>query len=654
MLKTVIALFLYLCSMESVVEHKESSSAEDVLKQWWGYDAFRPMQREIIESIVSGRDTLALMPTGGGKSLTYQVPALMLDGLTIVVTPLIALMKDQVDQLRRRGISAVAVHSGMESRHIELALDNCTYGDVKLLYIAPERLATDAFRVRLRRMNVSIIAVDEAHCISQWGYDFRPSYLRIAEIREHVPTAVVLALTASATELVAKDIMHHLGFREPHILRSSFARPNLSYVVRHVEDKLDHVLRIIRGVEGSGIVYMRTREGCEQLAEKLKAEGIDATFYHAGLPAMERAMRQDDWRDGKVRIIVATNAFGMGIDKADVRFVIHYAMCDSLEAYYQEAGRAGRDGKRSYAVLLSTQEDADRIAKLFKAEFPPIPDIKRVYELVCNYLQVAIGDGEGASFQFNIYDFCHTVRLSVSSVINAIKLLEQNNYMTLLDEQDNPAKLMFTCSRDSLYKLNAGGNDMDKMLRTILRMYNGVFSHFRSVDELNIAAGANLSPERVHELLKMLWRMHVIRYIPASRSPMIFFNAERLPTNDLFIAPDTYRRRYDLAFERFNNMLRYATTTDTCRSMVIEQYFGDAEAKPCGVCDVCLARRTREITPTSIESKILNKLSDRELDVKDVVYAVGGDYRTVVESVDKLLREGKISMSVGGKLKIIE
>lgn len=650
----VVALFLYLCSMESGSGNSRVSSIEDVLKQWWGYDAFRPMQREIIESVLAGRDTLALMPTGGGKSLTYQVPALMFEGLTIVVTPLIALMKDQVDQLRRRGISAVAVHSGMDSRRIELALDNCTYGDVKLLYIAPERLATDAFRVRLRRMNVSLIAVDEAHCISQWGYDFRPSYLRIAEVRAEVPDAIILALTASATELVADDIMHHLAFKQRHILRSSFARPNLSYVVRHVEDKLDHLLRVIHGVEGSGIVYMRTREGCEQLAEKLKAEGIDATYYHAGLPSMERAMRQDEWLEGKVRVIVATNAFGMGIDKADVRFVIHYAMCDSLEAYYQEAGRAGRDGRRSYAVLLATQEDADRIVKLFKAEFPPIADIKRVYELVCNYLQVAIGDGEGASFQFNIYDFCHTMRLSVASVINAIKILEQNNLMTLVDEQDNPAKLMFSCTRDALYKLNAGGNDMDNMLRTILRMYNGVFSHFRSVDELQIATTAKLSPERVHELLKMLWRMHVIRYIPASRSPMIFLNEERLPTADIYIAPETYRRRYDLAFERFDNMLRYATTTDRCRSQIISDYFGDKEAKPCGVCDICLAQRASGVRPADIDKAIMDRLRDSELDVKDVAYSVGGDHAAVVARIDKMLHEGKISMTVGGKLKIIE
>lgn len=612
------------------------------------------MQREIIDSVLRGEDTLALMPTGGGKSLTYQVPALAMEGLCIVITPLIALMKDQVDQLQRRGISAVAVHSGLDPRRIEIALDNCTYGDVKFLYIAPERLATDAFRVRLRRMNVSLIAVDEAHCISQWGYDFRPSYLQIAEVREITPNAPILALTASATDIVAQDIMHHLHFSKEHILRSSFARPNLSYVVREVDDKYYHLLRVINSVEGSGIIYMRTREGAEQLAERLKQEGINANYYHAGLPAMERSLRQDDWREDRTRIMVATNAFGMGIDKADVRFVIHYALCDSLEAYYQEAGRAGRDGRRSYAVLLVTKEDSERISKMFKAEFPPIAEIKHIYEQVCNYLQVAIGDGMGSSFNFNIYDFCHTMRVSSMSVINALKILEQNKLMTLIDEQDNPAKLMFTCSRDSLYKLNAGGNDMDRMLRSILRLYNGVFSHFRNIDELQIASTSGLSSERVHELLKMLWRMHIIRYIPASRSPMIYFDSERLPQNDIFIAPKTFRHRYDLAIARFSSMLSYAQSSDVCRSKIIEEYFGEKSVKECGVCDICLAKRRNDTSTQTLNERIINQLSSNELTIKELATTIHGDMNRVVECVDNLVAEGKISITISGKLKINE
>lgn len=641
--------------MNTAQGRNRATSIEEVLEQWWGYKEFRPMQREIIESILAGRDTLALMPTGGGKSLTYQVPALVLDGLTIVITPLIALMKDQVDRLRALGIAAVAVHSGMDARKVEIALDNCTYGDVKLLYIAPERLATEAFRVRLRRMRVSLIAVDEAHCISQWGYDFRPSYLRISEVRQFVPDATILALTASATGLVASDIMRHLNFREEHIIRTSFARPNLSYTVRHTEDKYEQLLRIVRNVEGSGIVYMRTREGVEQLCEMLRGDDISANFYHAGLPAMERALRQDEWREGKVRVMVATNAFGMGIDKADVRFVVHYSMCDSLEAYYQEAGRAGRDGKRSYAVLLAAPDDAPRVARRFAAEFPPIDEIKHIYERVANYLQVTIGDGAEATFNFNIFEFCQRERLFAGKVESALKLLEMNGYMTLIDEHDNPAKLMFTCSRDSLYKLNVEGNDMDLMLRTLLRMYDGLFSSFRSIDELQIAATSGLSAERVHSLLKTLWQMRVIRYIPSSRSPMIHLTSERLPTNDLYIAPETYHHRYKLMRERFESMIEYVTNQTTCRSVIIEHYFGDEAAKECGVCDLCLARKraAKDSHPTTnTEQRIVELLEAEERSVKELISELEGEPRILVAIVDKLLSEHKISLSEGGKLRI--
>ena len=638
--------------MKDTTTNISPQTIDEILMQWWGYSEFRPTQREIIESVLSGRDTLALMPTGGGKSLTYQVPALASDGLTIVITPLIALMKDQVDALRRRGISAVAVHSGMDSRRIEMALDNCTYGDVKLLYISPERLSTDAFRLRLLKMNVSIVAVDEAHCISQWGYDFRPSYLRIAEVRKYIPKATFLALTASATDIVAKDIMKRLGFEKPHIIRSSFARPNLSYSVRMVDDKYNQLLRVIHNVEGTGIIYMRTREGCEMLVKQLQEEGISASFYHAGLPAMERSLRQDDWQSGKVRIMVATNAFGMGIDKSDVRFVVHYTMCDSLEAYYQEAGRAGRDGKRSYAVLLLSPNDTDQIRRRFEAEFPPIDDIKHIYERIANYLQVAIGDGEGMSFVFNIFDFCHREKLSINQVENAVKLLEQNNYLMLIGENESPAKMMFECSRDALYRVHAGGNDMDIMLRTILRMYDGLFSTFRSIDEQNIASHAGLSAERVHELMKILWRMHIIRYIPSNHSPMIHLLSERLPTKDIYIAPETYKHRYDLIYERFSRMVEYANSTDSCRSVIIENYFGDNCAKECGVCDWCLSKRRRAKSDYSIDNQIIDILKCKPMDVKELVAQIGGQPKDVVATIEKMVRSATICLGEGGKLKI--
>ena len=579
----------------------------------------------------------------------------MQEGLCIVVTPLIALMQDQVDRLRSRSISAVAVHSGLSPRQIDIALDNCVYGDVKFLYLAPERLASEAFRLRLDKMRVSLLAVDEAHCISQWGYDFRPSYLRIAEIRRLIPDTPVLALTASATDLVAKDVMNKLRFGEPNVLRSSFARPNLQYVVRHVEDKNEQILNVIEKVSGSGIIYMRTREGVEKLAAFLTENGISADYYHGGLGHAERSMRQTAWSDDRTRIMVATNAFGMGIDKANVRFVIHYAMSESLEEYYQEAGRAGRDGKRSYAVLLAAPDDAPRVARRFAAEFPPIDEIKHIYERVANYLQVAIGDGAEATFNFNIFEFCQRERLFAGKVESALKLLEMNGYMTLIDEHDNPAKLMFTCSRDSLYKLNVEGNDMDLMLRTLLRMYDGLFSSFRSIDELQIAATSGLSAERVHSLLKTLWQMRVIRYIPSSRSPMIHLTSERLPTNDLYIAPETYHHRYKLMRERFESMIEYVTNQTTCRSVIIEHYFGDEAAKECGVCDLCLARKraARDSHPTTdTEQRIVELLEAEERSVKELISELEGEPRILVAIVDKLLSEHKISLSEGGKLRI--
>lgn len=633
--------------------HRLTAPLEEVLQRWWGYTSFRPMQREIIESIVEGRDTLALMPTGGGKSLTYQVPTMAVEGLCIVITPLIALMKDQVDRLRRLGIQAVAVHSGMDARRIDIALDNCAYGDVKFLYIAPERLATDTFRLRLQRMNVAFLAVDEAHCISQWGYDFRPSYRRIAEVRRLVPQATVLALTASATERVACDIMESLSFDEPHVLRSSFARPNLSYVVRHTEDKYGQLTRILSSVEGAAIVYMRTREGVEQLAERLRADSHSASFYHAGLPHEERSIRQDEWFSGKVRIMVATNAFGMGIDKADVRLVVHYSMCDSLEAYYQEAGRAGRDSRRSYAVLLAAPDDESRIVKRFESEFPPIDEIKHIYERICNYLQVAVGDGHMASFVFNIHDFCRRERLYAGKVVSALKLLQQNGYMTLTDEEDNPARIMFCVGRDDLYRLRLDREEYDHFIRVVLRLCNGVFTGFRPIDEERIAAAAGYDIYRVREMFKSLWQMHVIRYIPSARSPMIFFDTERLPTADLYIAPETYRRRFDMMRERFDSMLHYVGTDDECRSVMLERYFGATDARPCGVCDVCLARR-KGSAAAAVEDKIVNALKNNPMPVRELVSAVGGNETTAVAAVDKLIAEGKISTSADGKLAIIE
>ncbi|MBQ1952897.1 MAG: RecQ family ATP-dependent DNA helicase [Alistipes sp.] len=628
---------------------------QQTLERYWGYTSFREGQMAIIQSVMDCRDTLALMPTGGGKSLTYQVPTLAREGLCIVVTPLIALMKDQVDRLRRMGVSATAIHSGMSYTQIDNALDNCVYGDVKFLYVAPERLATEAFRLRVQRMKVSLLAVDEAHCISQWGYDFRPSYLRIAELRQHLKDVPVLALTASATEMVAKDIMHHLGFQEPNILRSSFARPNLSYAVRHTDDKQEQLLRVINNVGGSGIVYMRSREGCEQLCETLRNQGISASYYHAGLPHAERSMRQEEWTSGKVRVMVATNAFGMGIDKADVRFVVHFTMCDSLESYYQEAGRAGRDGQRSYAVLLSSSDDSSKITKRFDAEFPPLDEVKSIYEKICDFVQVAVGDGLYASFIFNIHEFCRRERIYIGKVRAAINLLEQNDYLTLTEEMENPARIHFCISRDELYRIRVGRNELDHIIRIILRLYNGVFTEFRPIDERSIASASGYTIERVKELLKRMWQLRIIRYIPANSSPMLFFNEERLPTKDLYISPETYVHRKELMAERFENMLHYAEQQTECRSVVLQRYFGDTEASACGTCDVCLATKRREKSDgKALSESILHLLLREPMNVKELCRELKHSPEKVIAAVDKLKADGKISAQISGKLIIIE
>lgn len=644
-----------------------------VMEKYWGYKDFRPGQEQIMLSVTEGRDTLALMPTGGGKSLTYQVPVMAREGLCIVVTPLIALMKDQVDRLRRLGIPAAAIHSGLSYTQIDIALDNCVYGDMRFLYVAPERLATEAFRLRVQRMKVTLLAVDEAHCISQWGYDFRPSYLRIAELRKLLPEAPVLALTASATKLVAEDIMQRLAFETPNIIRSSFARPNLSYAVRHTDDKQEQLMRIIGAVDGSGIVYMRTREGCEQMAETLREAGHSVAYYHAGLPHAERDMRQEEWTSGKVRIMVATNAFGMGIDKADVRFVVHYSICDSLESYYQEAGRAGRDGRRSYAVLLVSSEDRKSVERRFEAEFPPLDEVKSIYEKACDYVQVAVGDGLYASFPFNMHEFCARNRLFAGKVTAAMKLLRQNGYLTLTEEMENPARILFCVSRDDLYRIRIERNDLDHMIRTVLRLYNGVFTDFRPIDEREIATVSGYTVAHVKELLKRMWQMRIIRYIPSNRSAMLFFDEERLPTKDIYISPDTYMRRKQLMAERFENMLRYAFNDGTCRSVILQNYFGDDKAGDCGICDVCLEKRrlariaaahtspagtdNHDITGRArhdIRQAIIEALHCGGATGKELCRTIKTDPAAVAAAIDTLLSEGKISVAASGKLVLIE
>ena len=624
----------------------------ETLKKYWHYDSFRPMQKEAMEAVLAGRDTLVLMPTGGGKSIIYQLPTLVSEGLCIVVTPLIALMKDQVDRLRRMGIPAVAIHSGLSSRQIDIALDNCVYGDVKFLYVAPERLSSEMFRLRVDRMNVSLLAVDEAHCISQWGYDFRPAYLKIKELRRLIPDTPVLALTASATPQVAKDIMEQLAFAEPNILQTSFLRPNLSYSVRETDDKEGQLLRIINNVPGCGIVYVRMRNTAERVANFLIEQGYSASFYHGGLPNAERALRQDEWVSGKTRIMVATNAFGMGIDKRDVRFVVHYTMSDSLESYYQEAGRAGRDGERSYAVILMASDDNNRIIDLFEKEFPDIDLIRTVYHELCSYLGVAIGDGKEASFVFNIYEFCRHIKLPLVTVHNIIKLLQLNGYLTLVEDCEHPARVMFMVTRDELYQVKMQSEKEEEILRTMLRLYTGIFSEFRPIDEMEIASQSKHSHTEVHDLLKRLWRANIIRYIPTNHDPLIFLDEERLPARDIYIAPATYSRRKSLMLERFNHLLHYANEESECRSRIIEQYFCDRMSEPCGICDNCLARKRKEkSTSTNYEQQILSLLATEPMSIKELVAKIKGNEQSIIEAVRQLTEKGTISAE-GSKLRV--
>ncbi len=629
---------------------------QQILETNWRHKEFRPLQREIIESVMAGADTVALLPTGGGKSITYQLPALALPGIAVVITPLIALMKDQVDALRKRHINAVAVHSALQPHEVDRLLDNCVYGGVKILYIAPERIDTPMFRSRLRKMEVSLVAVDEAHCISEWGYDFRPSYLRIKELRDQLPGVPFLALTATATRQVLDDICGQLRLNEPRVFRAGFARPNLRFVLREGENKLDQLLRVVRGVEGSGIVYVRTRRAAEEVAAQLMQEGISADFYHAGLGHRLRNAKQEDWTRGRLRIIVATNAFGMGIDKSDVRFVVHHQMPASLEAYYQEAGRAGRDGLPAYAVLLYQGADVAAAERRIALEYPPLDTIRQVYEALFNYLQVPVGEGKNQLFDFDLMAFATRFKFFSLTAYNALKILELNGYLTLTDLMENPTRIQFRISREELYKLQVDRTDLEGFIKGVLRMYTGLFTDLVPIDEGEIARRSGYTEERVVQMLYRLSVMRVIRYIPRRNSPLVVLEQERLPTADLTILPQTYDRRRELSQLRAAAMVEYAENRTQCRSVVIGHYFDEADPEPCGVCDVCLERKT---TPTAaehrlhaVEERVLERLNSLEagetIALRQLVAAIPGSSMRVLTAIRRLVAEGKVLSGAGG------
>ena len=562
-----------------------------ILKQYWGYDDFRGIQREIIESIGAGHDTLGLMPTGGGKSITFQVPALAQEGVCIVITPLIALMKDQVQNLRSRGIKASAIYSGMSHDQIVVTLENAIFGGVKLLYVSPERLSSDLFQKKLRHIKVSFICVDEAHCISQWGYDFRPSYLAIADIRKQLPDVPVLALTATATPDVVDDIQNRLSFKEKRVYRMSFARKNLAYVVRRTINKEEQLVHILERVNGSAIVYARSRKRTKEYATLLNKAGIKATFFHAGLDDQVKDQRQHQWQDNQVRVMVATNAFGMGIDKPDVRMVIHMDCPDSLEAYFQEAGRAGRDGQKSYAVLLYDDNDKMKLKRRIADNFPEKDYIRNIYDQLAYYYQIGMGSGYNATFEFPVEHFCYTFKRFPVPTVSALRILTRAGYIDYRDEDDTQARVKFNLERDDLYRLNGNSPQEDAVITALLRTYTGLFQDYVYIDEGILAQYCDLTKQQVYMILSSLSQKRILNFIPQKHIPFIRYTQRRELSERLVISPAVYDDLKARFTERIDRMLEYASSDLVCRSRLLLRYFGETKSCDCGICDVCLKDR---------------------------------------------------------------
>lgn len=588
----------------------------ETLARYWGFTSFRPMQEEIIESVVSGIDVVGLLPTGGGKSVTYQVPPVAGEGLCLVITPLIALMKDQVTRLKTMNIKAMAIHSGMTREEVEISLDNCLYGDYRLLYVSPERLQTPMFRARLPRFNFTLVAVDEAHCISQWGYDFRPSYLHIAEIRDMMNEDVpFLALTATATPRVVDDIISRLKMKNPKVHRTSFRRPNITYMVREVEDKNTYVLRSLKKEQGSGIIYVSSRKRAKEVAEMLVANNIKADFYHAGLPQEMRDRKQTSWSAGETRVIVATNAFGMGIDKADVRFVIHWDCPDSVEAYYQESGRAGRDGKPSFSVLLWSQDEKRKLADSVRIKFPPVERIKDVYEAIGNFYQLPVGSGRNSVHDFDLWKFVSAFRFSVTETYNSLNFLQKEGYLEFTDEINNPSRVHFVVTRDDLYKFQVANEEYDRFIKLLLRTYSGMFSEFVPVNEENLAARSGLTREAIYQYLLRLSSQGIIHFIPGKKSPLVIFTEERLDRSHLRISPELYLKVKENYIERVARITDYAENKTRCRPAFLAAYFGE-ESGRCGLCDTCQERNELELSKYEFDliiDKIKELLAEKPL-----------------------------------------
>jgi len=620
-------------------------TAIEILQKYWGHHSFRPLQQEIITSVLEDKDTLALLPTGGGKSICFQIPALVKEGICIVVSPLIALMKDQVENLKSRGIEAIAIYAGMGKREIDILLDNCIYGKIKFLYLSPERLLSDLVRVRISYMNVNLIAVDEAHCISQWGYDFRPPYQQISKLREILPNVPVLALTATATAFVREDIVEKLEMVEPQVYVKSFARDNLSYVVFNQEDKYKKLIDICKNVKGTGLVYVRNRRETAEVSNFINRNQIKADFYHAGLERDVRFQKQEDWKLNKTRIMVATNAFGMGIDKADVRFVVHLDLPESLEAYYQEAGRGGRDEKRSYAVLLANQSDVLTLEARYIDSFPTPDEIRKVYHYLGNYFQLAFGAGEGLTFTFDIADFCKRFNISVLKTLSSLKFLEHDGYLTLSESVFLPSRLMFIVGHEDVYRFQIENKVYDGVIKTILRSYGGAFDGFVKINESDLAKRLGISYYDVIAILNKLQSIEMLTYIQQTDQPQLQYVRARVDMDHFDLDVKYLELRKDILLKQINAVVAY-TTTSKCRSIQLLNYFDEHHAAKCGVCDVCLAEKRADNEAQiadEIAFEIISLLQQQSLSLDDLVISIKNGTETErIDSIRELLDAGKI------------
>ncbi|MCQ2252308.1 MAG: RecQ family ATP-dependent DNA helicase [Bacteroidales bacterium] len=632
----------------------------DILKKYWGYDGFRPLQEDIIKSVADlGKDTLGLLPTGGGKSIIFQVPALSKSGVCIVITPLIALMKDQVENLRRRNVKAVAVYSGMTPREIQNAFDSCIHGDCKFLYMSPERLGTDLFLEKIKDMEISILAIDEAHCISQWGYDFRPSYLRIAEVRKLIPDVPVLALTATATPEVANDIMEKLCFKEKNLFKKSFSRKNLIYLVRKVVDKEPYMLRIFNNSPGTGIVYVRNRKRTKEAAEYLKKNSISAEFFHAGLTQAYKDYRQEQWKNGNIRVICSTNAFGMGIDKPDVRTVVHIDLPDSMEGYFQEAGRGGRDEKKAYAVLLYNERDISNLRRNLSTSFPPKEYIKQVYNALGNYFQIPVGGGANQAFGFRIYDFAQKYNLNQLQLHSAIKILQRNGYIEATEEVFTKSKVKFAVSREDLYKFQVAQAKFDYFIKLLLRNHEGIFGDYVEVDETDMARSERTTVETIYAYFDKLAQMRVIEYIPQRSTPYIIYTCERLDDRSLIIRPETYELLREKYEQRINAMIKYCMNDQMCRSRQLISYFGETDGEDCGECDVCRARKMQQAPAkefNKVFDSIYSLLKNGGMNIDEITdkMADGFNMEYIADVVQKMLDDDILECNEEGIFNLID